>query len=155
SPAPAFGKGLVYILFVEVQDIAGARAIEDSAHRQFEVTRINVAGERYAVPDLKMKRICEITADDTGRPLEDERLLLVLENAVLTVDLEKVFRLDCEPREHIFGIAVIFVYATEPVVDHHFPHARDLLDARLVGQRNRYCERDLVARDEPESFIRR
>src|ERR1700719_4618428 len=97
---------------------------------------MDVAGERYAVAELEMESIGQVAADHAGCTLVYKRLLLVFGNVEFTIEREELFRLHAEAGELVLGVAGILIGAAKPVGEHHFLHAGNALDSRLVSLRN-------------------
>jgi hypothetical protein len=73
---------------------------------------------------------------------------LVIKALHLGADGHERFWFDAQAAEEVFGVAVVFIGAAEPVPDGGFLDAGDGADAGFVGNGQGEGERDFVARDE-------
>ena len=151
--AAPFGQRLVDVLLVEEHDVAVGGSVENAAHREFEIAGENIALDRDAVAQVKVERVGQVAANHARRPLMDERLFLVLRNGPLGKQREQLFRLHGKAREIVARFPRVFVGSPKPGIDHRHPHAGDLFDLLLVGQRQKHRQRDAVAHHQPQRLV--
>ena len=122
---------------MEVEHFALARTVEDAAHGELQVPRVDVADDGDAVAHVEMELNGEIAADDGAGAVADEGLLLIFGNLQFAKYGKQLFRrIDAEAGEEVIRIAGVLIYPVEPLRTHDFLYARNLADAVAVKKRD-------------------
>ena len=114
------------------------------------VVQLNIAGEEYFFADLPVHALRQVGTRNGGGAQVREFFLLIVGQRDFGSDAEEFVGLDSEAGEEILLVARILICTAEPLPYHRLADAGDLADFRLIAERQRLRDGDLMMHHQPQ-----